>query len=132
MPYLLLLVNIEVASKILGSPEKDINTNITYNRTGTGQLAFGLTVVGLGNLTDEAKEKYCTSFSWFFTRKFGIPKDRPFSQPWTHGVSKSEALKSHLKLTGMRVIAPLTGFWNSASSRRNSVLVLAKNMIRKI
>ncbi|KAJ6500605.1 hypothetical protein C8R45DRAFT_978319, partial [Mycena sanguinolenta] len=69
----------QVAAKILGSSEKDINTNITYNRTGTaGPLAFGLTVVGVGNLTDEAKEKYCASFSWFFTRKFGIPKDRVF------------------------------------------------------
>ncbi|KAJ7261258.1 hypothetical protein B0H12DRAFT_1231490 [Mycena haematopus] len=92
MPHLLLLVNVEisdetqftrkfseVAAKFLGNCEADIITNITYNRTGTaGPLAFGLTVVGLDKLTAEAKEKCSTSFSWFFTRAFGIPKDRVF------------------------------------------------------
>ncbi|KAF7359229.1 RNA helicase [Mycena sanguinolenta] len=92
MPYLLLLVNIEisdetrfaqkfskVAAKFLGSPETDIATNITYNRTGTaGPLAFGLTIVGLGNAPAEIKERYSASFSWFFTRKFGVPNDRVF------------------------------------------------------
>ncbi|KAJ6500604.1 hypothetical protein C8R45DRAFT_74958 [Mycena sanguinolenta] len=92
MPYLLLLVNVEipdetkfackfsqVAAKLLGSPETDITTNITYNRTGAaGPLAFGLTVVGLDNLSADAKERYSASFSWFFTRKFGVPRDRVF------------------------------------------------------
>ncbi|KAJ6500607.1 hypothetical protein C8R45DRAFT_978333 [Mycena sanguinolenta] len=92
MPYLLLLVNVEildetqfarkfskVAAKIFGTPETDITTNVTYNRAATaGPLAFGLTVVGLGNPTAEAQETYNASFSWFFTRKFGVPRDRVF------------------------------------------------------
>ncbi|KAF7359217.1 hypothetical protein MSAN_01263800 [Mycena sanguinolenta] len=69
----------QVAAKILGSPEEDITTNISYNRTGTARpLAFGLTVVGLANPTTEAKERYSASFSWFLTRKFGVPKDQVF------------------------------------------------------
>ncbi|KAF7359231.1 RNA helicase [Mycena sanguinolenta] len=107
MPYLLLLVNVQipdetkfaskfsqVAAKFLGSPETDITTNITYNRAGTaGPLAFGLTVVGLGNLPPEAQEQYSAAFSWFFTRKFGVPKDRVFIRFHNPGYVGSRSIR---------------------------------------
>ncbi|KAJ7796864.1 hypothetical protein B0H14DRAFT_67700 [Mycena olivaceomarginata] len=80
MPYLLLLVNVQVSDedafsreftkacvKALRRPEAEITTNITYNAAGAaGSLGFGLTIVGLDTLDPEPKRNAVTLFpnSW--------------------------------------------------------------------
>ncbi|KAJ7349070.1 hypothetical protein DFH08DRAFT_134753 [Mycena albidolilacea] len=92
MPYLLLLVNVQVSDedafsreftkacvKALRRPEAEITTNITYNATGAaGSLGFGLTIVGLDTLDPETKEKCSNAFSKFMASRLGMPKDRGF------------------------------------------------------
>ncbi|KAJ7847748.1 hypothetical protein B0H14DRAFT_3867408 [Mycena olivaceomarginata] len=93
MPYLLLLVNIQVADetafsreftkvvvKALRKPEADITTNITYNRTlaSAGSLGFGLTIVGYDNLDPKTRDKCSNIFFKFMASRMGIPKNRGF------------------------------------------------------
>ncbi|KAK7023997.1 Tautomerase/MIF superfamily [Favolaschia claudopus] len=75
MPYLELMVNIQVGAEILGKPEAYITTSITYNKTltfaGTLDPAFALTIV-------EKNERYSAALAQFFQDKLGIASDRGY------------------------------------------------------
>ncbi|KAK7006751.1 Tautomerase/MIF superfamily [Favolaschia claudopus] len=82
MPYLELMVNIQVGAEILGKPEAYITTSITYNKTltfaGTLDPAFALTIISLGNLSAEKNERYSAALAQFFKDKLGIASDRGY------------------------------------------------------